>query len=82
MIFQTSILCVFENKNINFPIVDLIQTKKLLQHREKWGQLSTNLGAVFRESRSAKSQNSESFQGLRPWTPLGGLQRPPAPQLL
>ena len=25
---------------------------------------------------------TDSFQGLRPWTPPGGLQRPPNPQLV
>ena len=25
---------------------------------------------------------TDSFQGLRPWTPSGGLQRPPNPQLV
>ena len=31
--------------------------------------------------KSFKSLKIDSFQGLRPWTPLGGLQRPPDPQL-
>ena len=34
------------------------------------------------QNRFIKAKNSKIFPGLRPWTPLGGLQRPPNPQLL
>ena len=30
----------------------------------------------------SEGPNLKIFPGLRPWTPLGGLQRPPTPQLL
>ena len=32
-------------------------------------------------SSDPESRNFKNFPGLRPWTPLGGLQRPPNPQL-